>query len=128
MKHNKVYVFLLSRPIQLSATIKTMTAYTHGDSEPDALSQGSYSQRTRWVHERLSALRSTLASQSLFRFTAPIVFNFRMVFWGVALGDFRRFLLGTGRMPHPVGGDMGVTLCHYRERGYTRFETIIKYS
>ena len=22
-----------------------------------------------------------------------------------------RFLLGTGRMPHPVGGDMGVTLC-----------------
>ena len=47
MKHNKVYVFLLSRPIQLSATIKTMTAYTHGDSEPDALSQDSYSQRTR---------------------------------------------------------------------------------
>ena len=22
-----------------------------------------------------------------------------------------RFLLGTGRMPHPVGGAMGVTLC-----------------
>ena len=22
------------------------------------------------------------------------------------------FLLGTGRMPHPVGGAMGVTLCH----------------
>ena len=28
---------------------------------------------------------------------------------------FRRFLLGTGRMPHPVGGAMGVTLSHCRE-------------
>ena len=26
-----------------------------------------------------------------------------------------RFLLGTGRMPHPVGGAMGVTLSHRRE-------------
>ena len=23
----------------------------------------------------------------------------------------KRFLLGTGRMPHPVGGAMGVALC-----------------
>ena len=23
----------------------------------------------------------------------------------------QRFLLGTGRMPHPVGGAMGVALC-----------------
>ena len=30
-----------------------------------------------------------------------------------------RFLLGTGRMPHPVGGAIGVTLCYCRERGYT---------
>ena len=26
------------------------------------------------------------------------------------LAFFERFLLGTGRMPHPVGGAMGVTL------------------
>ena len=32
--------------------------------------------------------------------------------------------LGTGRMPHPVGGAMGVTLCHCREKGNTRFETV----
>ena len=25
-------------------------------------------------------------------------------------------------MPHPVGGAMGVTLRHCRERGYTRFD------
>ena len=37
----------------------------------------------------------------------------------------KRFLLGTGRMPHPVGGAMGVTLCHCRERGYTRFDIIL---
>ena len=30
----------------------------------------------------------------------------------------RRFLLGTGRMPHPVGGAMCVTLSHCREKGY----------
>ena len=27
-------------------------------------------------------------------------------------------------MPHPVGGDMGVTLCHCCEKGNTRFETV----
>ena len=25
--------------------------------------------------------------------------------------DYKKFLLGTGRMPHPVGGAMGMTLC-----------------
>ena len=35
-----------------------------------------------------------------------------------------RFLLGTGRMPHPVGGAMGVTLRHCREKGNTRFEPV----
>ena len=35
-----------------------------------------------------------------------------------------RFLLGTGRMPHPVGGAMGVTLRHCREKGNTRFDII----
>ena len=34
----------------------------------------------------------------------------------------KRFLLGTGRMPHPVGGAMGVTLCHCREKGIPRFD------
>ena len=29
----------------------------------------------------------------------------------------KRFLLGTGRMPHPVGGAMGVTWSHFREKG-----------
>ena len=24
----------------------------------------------------------------------------------------KKLLLGSGRMPHPVGGAMGVTLCH----------------
>ena len=38
--------------------------------------------------------------------------------WGGAYArDKNRFLLGTGRMPHPVGGAMGVTLCHCREKG-----------
>ena len=27
-------------------------------------------------------------------------------------------------MPHPVGGAMGVTLCHCREKGNTRFDII----
>ena len=37
-----------------------------------------------------------------------------------------RFLLGTGRMPHPVGGDMGVALCTaVKIRGYTRFDIIL---
>ena len=35
-----------------------------------------------------------------------------------------RFLLGTGRMPHPVGGAMGVTWFHCREKGNTHFETV----
>ena len=39
----------------------------------------------------------------------------RIFFW---------FLLGTGRMPHPVGGAMGVTLRHRRERSLN----LIKYS
>ena len=39
-----------------------------------------------------------------------------------------RFLLGTGRMPHPVGGAMGVTLCHCRAARETRFDINIKYS
>ena len=39
-----------------------------------------------------------------------------------------RFLFGTGRMPHPVGGAMGVTLCHCRERGYPALTSLIKYS
>ena len=34
------------------------------------------------------------------------------------------FLLSTGRMPHPVGGAMGVTLCHCREKGNTHFDII----
>ena len=41
------------------------------------------------------------------------------------------FLLGTGRMPHLVGGAMGVTLCHdnIRGSGYTRWlHHFIKYS
>ena len=37
----------------------------------------------------------------------------------------KRLLLGTGRMPYPVGGAIGVTLCHCRERGYTRFDIIL---
>ena len=28
-----------------------------------------------------------------------------------------RFLLGTGRMPHPVGGAMGVALCTAAKKG-----------
>ena len=36
---------------------------------------------------------------------------------------FLRFLLGTGRMPHPVGGAMGVT-CHCLEKGISRFDII----
>ena len=28
-----------------------------------------------------------------------------------AVGNLTWFLLGTGRMPHPVGGAMGVALC-----------------
>ena len=28
-------------------------------------------------------------------------------------------------MPHPVGGAMGVTLCHCREKGNTRFDIIL---
>ena len=47
-------------------------------------------------------------------------------FGGSHWAIFEGSCLDTGRMPHPVGGDMGVTLCHYRERGYTRFETIHK--
>ena len=35
------------------------------------------------------------------------------------------FLLGTGRMPHPVGGAMGVTLCHCCEKGIPRFDIIL---
>ena len=42
--------------------------------------------------------------------------------WKLVISDARndakvaiRFLLGTGRMPHPVGGAMGVTLPHRRE-------------
>ena len=35
-----------------------------------------------------------------------------------------RFLLGTGRMPHPVAGAIGVTLRHCREKGNTRFDII----
>ena len=37
---------------------------------------------------------------------------------------FAWFLLGTGRMPHPVGGDMGVTLYTAAKRGQTRFDII----
>ena len=37
----------------------------------------------------------------------------------------RRFLLGTGRMPHPVGGAMGVALCIAVKRGHTRFDIIL---
>ena len=33
--------------------------------------------------------------------------------------NLKRFLLGTGRMPHPVGGAMGVALCTAVKRGYT---------
>ena len=29
----------------------------------------------------------------------------------------QRFLLGTGRMPHPVGGAIGVALCTALKRG-----------
>ena len=35
-----------------------------------------------------------------------------------------RFLLGTGRMPHPVGGAMGVALCTAVKKGHTRFDII----
>ena len=35
------------------------------------------------------------------------------------------FLLGTGRMPHPVGGAMGVTLCHCCEKGIPRLDIIL---
>ena len=28
-------------------------------------------------------------------------------------------------MPHPVGGDMGVALCHCREKGIPRFDIIL---
>ena len=35
------------------------------------------------------------------------------------------FLLGTGRMPHLVGGAMGVTLCHGCEKGIPRFDIIL---
>ena len=28
-------------------------------------------------------------------------------------------------MPHPVGGATGVTLCHCREKGNTRFDIIL---
>ena len=34
------------------------------------------------------------------------------------------FLLGTGRMPHPVGGAMGVALCTDVKRGHTHFDII----
>ena len=34
------------------------------------------------------------------------------------------FQIGSGRMPHPVGGVMGVTLSHRREKGITRFGII----
>ena len=49
--------------------------------------------------------------------------NGRTAEWqnGMALLGHRRFLLGTGRMPHPVGGAIGVTLCHCRYH-------LIKYS
>ena len=39
-------------------------------------------------------------------------------------GDFQWFLLGTGRMPHPVGGAMGVALCTAVKGGHTRFDII----
>ena len=34
------------------------------------------------------------------------------------LAVFERFLLSTGRMPHPVGGAMGVTCVTAVKRGY----------
>ena len=37
----------------------------------------------------------------------------------------KRFLLGTGRMPHPVGGAMGMTCVIAVKRGYTRFDIIL---
>ena len=43
-------------------------------------------------------------------------------FLSYALTIFLRFLLGTGRMPHPVGGAMGVTVCHCRASRETRFD------
>ena len=39
--------------------------------------------------------------------------------------DSKRFLLGTGRMPLPVGGAMGVTCVTAVKRGYTCFDIIL---
>ena len=41
----------------------------------------------------------------------------------VAVG--KRFLLGTGRMPHPVGGVMGVISYHCCEKGIPRFDILL---
>ena len=49
---------------------------------------------------RTGATRTRTRTRSL---SIPVILN--------------RFLLGTGRMPHPVGGDIGVTLRHCREKG-----------
>ena len=43
---------------------------------------------------------------------------------GALLKEINRFLLGTGRKPHPVGGAMGVALCTALKREYTRFDII----
>ena len=51
-------------------------------------------------------------------------FPFLFFLWLFVADIFHWFLLGTGRMPHPVGGAMGVTLCHCREKGNTRFGII----
>ena len=40
-------------------------------------------------------------------------------------GNESRFLLGTGQMPHLVGGAMGVTLCTTYEGGYIWFDIIL---
>ena len=46
----------------------------------------------------------------------------------LSAGDLTRFLLGTGRMPHPVGWAMGVTCVTAEKREYPALNRLIKYS
>ena len=83
-------------------------------------------QHSRNMHNAHTQERNLVPDQNFHRtkISVTVQVHTRYPLFAHARTIPERFLLGTGRMPHPVGGAMGVTLCHCREKGIPRFDII----
>ena len=71
-----------------------------------------------WISQWISGFHSGFLDFWISQWISGFQFGFLPTVYEISFvtdPSHERFLLGTGRMPHPVGGAMGVTLSHFRE-------------